>query len=80
MPESALGGLVEGFAGRPRLESERGRAAQRVDHAYIYRLETGAKEAPSDEVINKLILALTPRDAMSKSFAFWPVIRILTRT
>jgi HTH-type transcriptional regulator, competence development regulator len=37
----------------------------RVDHAYIYRLETGTKEAPSEEVVDKLISALTPpeRDA-----------------
>ncbi len=36
-----------------------------VDHAYIYRLETGAKETPSDEVISKLVRALktTRRDA-----------------
>jgi transcriptional regulator with XRE-family HTH domain len=31
-----------------------------IDHAYIYRLETGDKEAPSDEVISKLIRALKP--------------------
>lgn len=32
---------------------------------YIYRLETGTKEAPSEEVVSKLISALTPpeRDA-----------------
>ena len=29
-----------------------------VDHAYIYRLETGSKESPSDEVILKFIRAL----------------------
>ena len=29
-----------------------------VDHAYIYRLETGAKESPSEEVLSKLIRAL----------------------
>jgi len=29
-----------------------------VDHAYIYRLETGEKESPSDEVLGKLIRAL----------------------
>jgi hypothetical protein len=31
-----------------------------VDHAYIHRLETGAKESPSPDVINKLIAALVP--------------------
>jgi hypothetical protein len=36
-----------------------------VDHAYIYRLETGAKEAPSEDVIQRLIAALVlpTRDA-----------------
>ncbi|HXJ57708.1 MAG TPA: helix-turn-helix transcriptional regulator [Verrucomicrobiae bacterium] len=29
-----------------------------IDHAYIHRLETGAKEAPSDQVIMKLARAL----------------------
>jgi transcriptional regulator with XRE-family HTH domain len=29
-----------------------------VDHAYIYRLETGAKESPSEEVLARLIRAL----------------------
>lgn len=29
-----------------------------IDHAYIYRLETGGKEAPSDDVLSKLIKAL----------------------
>jgi transcriptional regulator with XRE-family HTH domain len=29
-----------------------------IDHAYIYRLETGDKESPSEEVLSKLIRAL----------------------
>ena len=29
-----------------------------TDHAYIYRLETGDKEAPSEEVLSRLIRAL----------------------
>jgi len=29
-----------------------------VDHAYIHRLETGAKEAPSEEVLGRLARAL----------------------
>lgn len=65
MPESALGGWLK------RLRADRGwslrEVAQRadIDHAYVYRLETGAKESPSSEVIDNLIVALTPspRDA-----------------
>lgn len=29
-----------------------------IDHAYIYRLETGEKESPSEEVLAKLLRAL----------------------
>jgi transcriptional regulator with XRE-family HTH domain len=29
-----------------------------IDHAYYYRLETGGKESPSDEVLSKIIKAL----------------------
>jgi transcriptional regulator with XRE-family HTH domain len=29
-----------------------------IDHAYIYRLETGEKESPSEEVLTKLVRAL----------------------
>jgi len=29
-----------------------------IDHAYIYRLESGEKEAPSDQVVNALTKAL----------------------
>jgi HTH-type transcriptional regulator, competence development regulator len=29
-----------------------------IDHAYYYRLETGSKESPSDEVLSRIIRAL----------------------
>ena len=65
MSESALGIWLKGL--REQLGLSLRDLAQRsgVDHAYIYRLETGAKEAPSNEVINKLVTALCPsnRDA-----------------
>lgn len=60
MPDSALGVWLKG------LRDDRGwslrEVAQRadIDHAYVYRLETGAKESPSGEVTDKLIVALTP--------------------
>lgn len=60
MPESALGRWLKGLRDDRGLSlrdvSQRGE----VDHAYIYRLETGAKESPSEDVIKKLIEALTP--------------------
>lgn len=33
-----------------------------VDHAYIHRLETGQKESPSAEVLDRLIRVLKPSD------------------
>jgi transcriptional regulator with XRE-family HTH domain len=58
MPQSALGFLLE------NLREERGLSFRElalladIDHAYIYRLEAGAKESPSDQVLMKLIRAL----------------------
>ena len=51
---SALGVLLSFLRERRDLSlRELGRLAE-VDHAYIHRLETGGKEAPSAEVIGKL--------------------------
>jgi transcriptional regulator with XRE-family HTH domain len=65
MPESALGIWLKGLRDRRGMSLREVAEHSSVDHAYIYRLETGAKEAPSDEVVDKLISALTPlkRDA-----------------
>jgi transcriptional regulator with XRE-family HTH domain len=58
MAETALGFLLR------NLREERGLSLRElaqlagIDHAYIYRLETGAKESPSDEILSKLIRAL----------------------
>jgi len=58
MAETALGFLLR------NLREERGLSLRElaqlaaIDHAYIYRLETGAKESPSEEVLAKLIRAL----------------------
>jgi HTH-type transcriptional regulator, competence development regulator len=58
MAQSALGYLLR------VLREERGLSLRElaqlagIDHAYIYRLESGDKESPSDEVLTKLIRAL----------------------
>jgi HTH-type transcriptional regulator, competence development regulator len=60
MAESALGLLIR------KLREERGLSLREVgqlagvDHAYIYRLETGDKESPSDDVMAKLVRSLKP--------------------
>jgi len=38
---------------------ETGRLAE-VDHAYIHRLETGQKESPSSEILERLVRVLKP--------------------
>jgi transcriptional regulator with XRE-family HTH domain len=60
MPESALGSWLKDLRDRRDLSLREVAEASKVDHAYIFRLETGAKEAPSEEVIEKLVTALTP--------------------
>lgn len=58
MAEAALGFLLR------NLREERGLSLRElaqladIDHAYIYRLETGDKESPSEEVLAKLTKAL----------------------
>ena len=58
MPETALGTWVKDLRNRRSLSLRELAERSDVDHAYIYRLETGAKEAPSDEVVEKLVTAL----------------------
>jgi transcriptional regulator with XRE-family HTH domain len=58
LPESALGALLKQLRENRGLSLRELAQLAEVDHAYIYRLETGAKEAPSDETLNKLIRAL----------------------
>jgi HTH-type transcriptional regulator, competence development regulator len=58
MAQPALGLLLQ------KLREDRGLSLRElmqlagIDHAYIYRLETGDKESPSEEVLSKLIRAL----------------------
>ncbi len=60
MPESGLGIWLKGLRDRRELSLRDLAQRSEVDHAYIYRLETGAKEAPSADVVNKLVTALAP--------------------
>lgn len=60
MPESALGNWLRSLRERRGLSLREVAQLGDVDHAYIHRLETGAKDSPSDEVIGKLVSALTP--------------------
>jgi HTH-type transcriptional regulator, competence development regulator len=70
MPESALGVWLKGLRERSKLSLRDLAQRSGVDHAYIHRLETGAKEAPSDEVVNKLGAALSPTTRDAEVFRF----------
>jgi transcriptional regulator with XRE-family HTH domain len=70
MPESALGVWLKGLRERSELSLRDLAQRSNVDHAYIHRLETGAKEAPSDEVVNKLSAALSPTKRDDDVFRF----------
>ena len=70
MPESALGFWLKGLRERKKLSLRDLAERSEVDHAYIHRLETGAKEAPSDEVVNKLNAALSPTKRDAEVFRF----------
>lgn len=60
MAESALGRLLKKLREDQGLSLREVANRAGVDHAYVYRLETGDKEAPSEEVLTKLIGALSP--------------------
>lgn len=58
MAEAALGFLLRRLREERRLSLRELALLADVDHAYIYRLETGVKESPSEEILSKLIRAL----------------------
>lgn len=60
MAASALGVLLRHLRVERRFSLRELAQFAEVDHAYIYRLETGEKESPSEEVLCRLIKVLKP--------------------
>jgi transcriptional regulator with XRE-family HTH domain len=58
MGQTALGLLLEHLREERGLKLRELAQLSDVDHAYIYRLESGDKESPSEEVLSKLIKPL----------------------
>jgi transcriptional regulator with XRE-family HTH domain len=58
MAHAALGVLLRSLRDERRLSLRELAQLADIDHAYVYRLETGGKESPSEEVLAKLIRAL----------------------
>ena len=59
MPETALGLWLKGLREGRKLSLRDLGQRSGVDHAYIHRLETGVKEAPSEEVLDRLATAMS---------------------
>jgi len=55
MGQTALGLLLEYLREERGLKLRELAQLSSVDHAYIYRLESGDKESPSEDVLSKLI-------------------------
>ena len=55
MDQTALGLLLQHLREKRSLKLRELAQLANVDHAYVYRLETGAKERPSDHVLSRLI-------------------------
>lgn len=75
MAVSAFGFLLKLIREETRLSYRELSELADVDHTYIYRLESGDKEAPSEEVISKLIRILKPderRAGMLRYLASYP--------
>ncbi|HEY0702958.1 MAG TPA: helix-turn-helix transcriptional regulator [Candidatus Acidoferrales bacterium] len=58
MAQHAFGFLLQQLREERRLSLRELAQLAGIDHAYIYRLETGDKESPSEEIQKKLIRAL----------------------
>ncbi|MBY3087978.1 helix-turn-helix domain-containing protein [Rhizobium laguerreae] len=58
MPDTALGLWLKGLRQEKKLSLRDLGQRSEVDHAYIHRLETGVKEAPSEDVLDRLAQAL----------------------
>lgn len=62
MAQAALGLMLQHLRQRRGLTLRELSQLADVDHAYIYRLETGAKERPSEEVLSRLIRGVKASD------------------
>jgi transcriptional regulator with XRE-family HTH domain len=56
----AFGALLKRLREARRLSLREVGQLSEVDHAYVHRLETGEKEAPSDETLTRLLRVLKP--------------------
>ena len=65
-----LGGLLRRFREERGLSLRELGTLASLDHAYIHRLETGRKDAPSEEVVSTLVRALKLDQRKARIFRF----------
>lgn len=70
MAQSALGVLLRTLREQRTFSLRELAQLADLDHAYIYRLETGDKESPSDEALSKLVRALKPAKRESEMLRY----------
>ena len=70
MSDTGLGVLLRNLRERRDLSVREVGQLSGVDHAYIYRLETGEKQSPSPEVLGRLLRVLKA-DARETEMAKW---------
>lgn len=62
MPQTGLGVAIKTLRERRTLSLREFGQLSSVDHAYVYRLETGEKTNPSQEMIERLLKVLKPSE------------------
>jgi len=70
MAASAFGTLLQRLREERRLSFRQLAQLSGIDHAYIYRLETGEKESPSSGVVATLIRVLKPDERVAAILRF----------
>lgn len=70
MSQSALGVLLRHLREEKKLSLRDLAQLSGIDHAYIFRLESGDKVSPSEEVLSKLIRALKPEKRESEMLRY----------
>jgi HTH-type transcriptional regulator, competence development regulator len=62
MPQSGFSAALKKLRERRNLSGRELSLIAKIDHAYESRLESGEKENPSDETVDKLLRGLKPSD------------------
>lgn len=72
MPQTGLGIALRTLRERRALSLREVGQLSSVDHAYVHRLETGEKDNPSQDLVEKLLKVLKPGDRDS-AIVMWLV-------